>query len=267
MLRWVVWAGVDVGGRKKGFHVAVVDRDGLRAGPQQFQRPEEVVTWLRASSPRVIAVDSPRSAAADGALSRGCERTLAREVCGIRYTPNWGTLSTNNHYEWILHGLELYTALDAGGWKAIECFPTASWTQWEGPRRYLSRSGWTIAGLARLGLASVPEHTNQDERDAIAAAVTARSYESGETMSYGDIVVPLARQERDALSAPARLGPTGDRHCLCGCGGRTHRKFVPGHDAKLRSRLEAAIRGADPDAAKEALRVFRSLGWRRGEVG
>jgi hypothetical protein len=92
----LVWAGVDVGGRKKGFHVAVVDHRSLQCRPQHLQSPQQVVTWLRALSPRLIAVDSPRSAAVEGALSRECERALAREVCGIRYTPNQAILSTND---------------------------------------------------------------------------------------------------------------------------------------------------------------------------
>ena len=72
--------------------------------------------------------------------------------------------------------------------------------------RRLSRSvcaiRWTRAGLATLGLAAVPKRINQDQRDAIAAAVTARQHTTGLTESFGEIVVPAARATR----APAPRG-------------------------------------------------------------
>jgi hypothetical protein len=42
-----------------------------------------------------------------------------------------------------------------------------------------------------LGLEDVPARTNQDQRDAIAAAVTARQYAHGMTEAMGEIVVPV----------------------------------------------------------------------------
>jgi hypothetical protein len=74
----------------------------------------------------------------------------------------------------------------------IECFPTASWTRWTGKRTsLLTRSAWSRAALAELGIDGVPARTNQDHRDAIAAAVTARTHAKGRTEQFGEIVVPF----------------------------------------------------------------------------
>ncbi|MFZ0089094.1 MAG: hypothetical protein WAL63_06295 [Solirubrobacteraceae bacterium] len=61
---------------------------------------------------------------------------------------------------------------------------------WIGPRATQSRADWTRHGLGTLGLAGVPDQTNQDQRDAISAAVTARQFSRGLTETIGEIVVP-----------------------------------------------------------------------------
>lgn len=185
------WAGVDVGARRKGFHVAVVDDRGLMAGPAQRTTPLEVAAWLRDARPSLVAVDSPRRPAPDGERSRADERALARAVCGIRYTPDRQALHGNpRYYAWIRHGLELYEALAAAGWEAIECFPTATWTRLGGARGGRPRGGWSRAVLESAGLDRVPATMSQDARDAIGAALTARLDGQGRTERFGDIVVP-----------------------------------------------------------------------------
>lgn len=56
----------------------------------------------------------------------------------------------------------LFGAFAACGVEVIEVFPTASWTRWQGMRGSQTRAAWTRPGLAALGLAGVPETTNQD---------------------------------------------------------------------------------------------------------
>jgi predicted nuclease with RNAse H fold len=186
-----MWAGVDVGGRRKGFHAAVVDDARLVAGPAALPAPADVVDWLAGRAVDLVAVDSPRAAAGPGTRSRAGERSLARTICGIRYTPDERRLAASPaYYEWIAHGLELYGALAAAGYAVIECFPTASWTRWAGPRRGRSRRGWSREALDARGLADAPARLNQDGRDAIGAALTARAHSRGETDAFGDIVVP-----------------------------------------------------------------------------
>jgi predicted nuclease with RNAse H fold len=149
------------------------------------------VRWLSEHRPALVAVDSPISPAPDGGTHRECERELRRAVCGIRWTPDTRSLEADpGYYGWILNGLELYEVLQAHGLPVIECFPTASWTRWAGARGGQTRSRWTRAALPSLGLIGIPARTNQDERDAIAAAVTARAHARGQTERYGAIVVP-----------------------------------------------------------------------------
>jgi predicted nuclease with RNAse H fold len=186
-----VWAGVDVGGRRKGFHLALVDEERLRAGPVRKATVAEAIRWLSWRVPRLVAVDSPIEPAPDGMRSRPEERLLTRAVCGIRYTPDRATLSRSHYYEWILRGLDLYAALEVAGLAAIECFPTASFTRWAGPRGSATRAAWTRTALAALGVAGVPPGLSQDGRDAIAAALTARVLDQGRAERFGKIVVPL----------------------------------------------------------------------------
>jgi len=186
------WLGVDVGGRRKGFDIAVVDdrRLILLAGGLDVAG---VLTCIEAQRPVLVGVDSPRRCAPNGQTARDDERMLARSVCGIRWTPDRATLDTSAYFAWIVHGLELFEAIGARGVEAIEVFPTASWTRWHGPRGHLTRSEWTRSGLAAMRLKDTPALTNQDQRDAIAAAVTARQHARGQTDPIGDIVVPVGR--------------------------------------------------------------------------
>jgi predicted nuclease with RNAse H fold len=182
--------GVDVGGRRKGFDVALVEDQRL-IDLRQRQSVDDVVGRALSSEPSVIAIDSPRSCAAHGSTHRPEERELRDAVCGIRWTPPSAKLGGNPYYEWIVEGLRLYDALRHHPALVIECFPTASWTRWHGARGGRSRSAWTREALAALGLQDVPARTNQDMRDAIAAALTARDYERGRFQRFGPIVVPL----------------------------------------------------------------------------
>jgi predicted nuclease with RNAse H fold len=185
------WAGVDVGGRRKGFDVAVVDTERIVAGPSRLPDVASVAHFLREWEPRIVAVDSPSCMARHGERSRECERALARAVCGIRYTPSRATLEEGDpYYDWIRHGLELYEALEGGAWRVVECFPTASWTRWCGRRNGRSRAAWSTGALAKLNVSGVPRRMSQDARDAIAAALTARCLDQGSTVSFGEIVVP-----------------------------------------------------------------------------
>ena len=187
-----MWAGVDVGGRRKGFHAAVIDDERIVAGPARLVAPAEVVDWLRPYEPRAVAVDAPASPAPAGRLSREGECALARRVCGIRYTPDAARLA-EPYYEWVLNGLELYAALARERWMVLECFPTASWTRWSGARGTRSRASWSADALASWALAGAPVRLGQDGRDALGAALTARAHARGETESFGEIVVPLPR--------------------------------------------------------------------------
>jgi predicted nuclease with RNAse H fold len=187
-----VWVGVDVGGKRKGFDVAVIDDRRVLAvqGHLTCRQVVDIVTEYR---PAVVAVDSPRSYAPDGQTARDCELRLARAICGIRWTPDARRVHASAYYAWILEGLDLFDALADRGAEVIEVFPTASWTRWHGQRGARTRTAWTREGLTALDLENVPARTNQDQRDAIAAAMTARQHSRALTETIGEIVVPAGR--------------------------------------------------------------------------
>ena len=185
------WAGVDVGGPGKGFHVAVVDAIRLVDAAAGIASADRVAAWLGRRRPAIVAVDGPRAWASPGERSRACEREFARaRVCAIRYTPARALAEGNEYYDWIRCGLALYDALAGASWLIIECFPTASWTRWGGPRKGETRARWSERVLRGRGLGAVPTRLDQDERDAIGAALTARAWARGEARAFGDLVVP-----------------------------------------------------------------------------
>lgn len=191
-----LWAGVDVGAGK-GFDVAVIGREGLVAPPRRIVAVSGVADYLDELRPAAIAVDSPKRPAPAGQRSRPGERELVRAgVCGIRYTPDEESLRGNEaYYGWILNGLRLYEALGRSPVLAvatvIECFPTASWSRLGGRRGKRTRARWSRAVLQAQGLAGLPARMNQDARDAVGAAITARLCSAEQTESFGEIVVPL----------------------------------------------------------------------------
>ncbi len=79
--------GIDVGGRRKGFHGCAVRGSEIVAGPERLADVDAAVAWVVDLAPAVVALDSPRTCAPPGASSRADERELARAVCGIRWTP------------------------------------------------------------------------------------------------------------------------------------------------------------------------------------
>lgn len=191
------WAGVDVGGRTKAFHLAFVDEE-MRVSLARSASVVDCVQVLLGSGVSVVAIDAPSSWAPPGQRSRPCERWfMGMRLCNIRFTPDGPTATAreDTYYEWIEHGLELWAACRAAGIVATECFPTASWSAWFGSREAISRAAWTKRGLAdlpRTGLRGVDAAGNQDERDAMAAALTAYQWDrqAATVETCDDLVVP-----------------------------------------------------------------------------
>jgi len=186
--------GVDVGGRRKGFDVALVDAESLVL--LEARLPAERVVEIAVQHRVALAgVDAPRSCAPDGERSRAAERELAAAVCHIRYTPAEAEVRSNPFHEWVARGLDLHRSLAAAGVENVEVFPTASFTRWVGRRGRESRAAWSARGVAKLGLSGLPERLSQDARDAIAAAVTARqAFGGGCELFGGELAVPRGRR-------------------------------------------------------------------------
>lgn len=192
IIAWVTsWLGIDVGGARKGFDAAVVDEHKLLTLADRLT-VDDVLQLATSWAPRLIAIDSPGCWAPDGETTRAGERALNRNVCGIRWTPDRQSGAADDYYAWIREGLALYEAIRPLGIAVAEVFPTAAWTRWSGPRGMSTRARWSREALTSLRLVGVPQRTNQDQRDAIAAAVTARQHTAGRTEAFGEIVVPLS---------------------------------------------------------------------------
>jgi hypothetical protein len=66
--------------------------------------------------------------------------------------------------------------------------------RWTPELAALPGAAWTRAALDSLELEGLPpRRPNQDDRDAVAAALVARQYEEGATTAYGNIIVPAGR--------------------------------------------------------------------------
>jgi predicted nuclease with RNAse H fold len=187
-----MWMGIDVGGERKGFDLAVVDADLTLIDSGARLKVSDVIDLVKQWNPAVIAIDSPCEPAPAGDHLRECELQLNSAVCGIRWTPDLSAIEASNYYAWIRNGFKLYEALEGlPNVKVIEVFPTASWTRWAG-KREARRASWTREALARLPVSGLPPRSNQDFRDSVAAAVTAWQYSQGQSESFGPIVVPIA---------------------------------------------------------------------------
>src|SRR5262245_57581419 len=101
------WLGVDVGGPRKGFDVALIDdREVLELRGRLGT--SDVVALVASARPAVVGIDSPCACAPDGETSRADERALARAVCGIRWTPDRARVAASTYYDWVVHGLQLH---------------------------------------------------------------------------------------------------------------------------------------------------------------
>jgi hypothetical protein len=152
-----------------------------------------------------------------GRRSRAGERDLVEAgVCGIRYTPDEKTLRDNEaYYGWILNGLRLFEALGNSPslvmTMLIECFPTASWSRLGGPKGKDTRARWSRRVLESQRLLELPARMNQDARDAIGAAITAKLHSAGRTERFGEIVVPLRRPEAETEALGQQMGQHAPR--------------------------------------------------------
>jgi predicted nuclease with RNAse H fold len=112
------WVGVDVGGKRKGFDVAVIDERRVLALQSHLARPQ--VVDLAMKRPAVIATDSPCCCLPEGQITRDGELQLARSICGIGRTPGAKHVDASAYYAWILEGLALFQALGAHDVEVIE---------------------------------------------------------------------------------------------------------------------------------------------------
>ncbi len=187
--------GIDVGGRRKGFHAASLWEGKFETA--HFGSAEELASWCEVRTPGAIAVDAPCGWARTGA-SRLAERTLALGGQRIRCfgTPRRSAARGRAFYDWVFHGEGLYRVLRRqarlydgrrdGGPVLFETFPHGVACALAGcvlPAR--GKADTRRALLARAGC-DISPLTNLDLVDAALCAVAARAFLAGNIVVFGD---------------------------------------------------------------------------------
>lgn len=196
--------GVDVGGRKKGFH-AVALRDGQYCEKLSTPEPSDVAEWCRRLKASVDGIDAPCRWSRTG-RARPCERALAAEGLHAFATPSRAKGEMHPFYRWMVQGADLYRCLasdyplfdgrlSASKQSCFETFPhavacalakrTLSAKQKRADRsRLLQEAGVKTDALSNIDLI-----------DAAICALAAHHLLNGKFKTYGDltegfIVVP-----------------------------------------------------------------------------
>jgi hypothetical protein len=285
--------GVDVS-LGRGHDVVLVEEGAVK---ERWSRvgAEGLAHLLGERAPDAVAIDAP-PAPGLGLLLDETERArlpvppapgrhLNRRVAEYELSRR-GIGSHQTHREeqrlfsWMKAGFEAFRAAAGAGYppflgtesavgSALEVFPYASYVALAGclspGRRW--RSLWRRSVLSAAGVTGVTEIDSIDLLDATCAGVTGERYLRGSGCFVGDpregvIVLPVAAMaERYRRCPPAEAVPprsTAARLCECGCGAMARRRFLPGHDAKLRSRLVRTAR-----EGSDARRDLERLGWSR----
>ena len=160
---------------------------------------------------------------------------------------------------------------------AAEVFPEATAVLLAGRLRNADETKWAFRSKVLtdngVDLATLP---TVDRIDAALAALTGILALRSNHTTVGDPeegvillpsklpAVPLVRAPSESRShigmvtAPSRVVDAGPRgQCQCGCGAAVRRRFLPGHDAKLKSQLFRAKATGDVSATQRLI----DLGW------
>src|SRR5258708_6002762 len=279
--------GIDVA-IARGLDIVVLD-DSLRVvfGPATL-RLDDLPDLISRTEPDVIAIDSPPAWGVSG-KSRPMERQL--QALGISIFPAPAAEFARDLHRWMETGFDVFKVagdlgypLHTGGPSfartAIEVFPHASAVVLRGSLAPVgvAKPVWRRSVLEAAGVACSEMRTT-DHLDAALAALTGLRFLSGDFSVVGTpgeavLVLPNGRMPvtRYARAHEAAIGRRSGRHagrrplvdetgraCGCGCGAPARRRYLPGHDAKHKSRLLAEMRAGSTSAADELQR----LGWRR----
>jgi predicted nuclease with RNAse H fold len=264
----VLAVGVDVAEERKGLDLVALDSArhviSNRRGLTVDRAAELIVRDLR---PDMVCTDSPSGWSLSGA-SRQAERDLAR--LGISSFATGPDPGDHSFYRWMRVGFAVFAELanhyplfrhgDPSGC-AAEVFPNASAIMLAGRPR---AKGESKLRFRRQVLAEhhvdVSVLAGIDQVDAALGALTGLVALEGQWHSVGDpaegvILLPawssvaLPTTIIPRISSPAsRKAPSVKGKCGCGCGALVRRRFLPGHDAKLKSQLLADWREGDLSA-------------------
>ena len=282
--------GIDVA-IERGLDVVGLD-DSLEVvlGPKKVNLID-LPDLIRQTEPEVIAIDSPPGWAPSG-KSRQLERQL--QALGISIFPTPAAAFVRQLHRWMEAGFsvfkvaaelryQLYTGGAPSVRSSIEVFPHASAVVLRGSLAPagVPKNVWRRSVLEGVGVTCSAMRT-ADQLDATLAALTGLHFLRSDFSAVGTsgeavLVLPIAqiptvRYQRDneaafryASGQHKERRPVLDgspQECGCGCGATVRRRYLPGHDAKHRSKLLAEMRAGDRDAADELER----LGWSPIEV-
>ena len=275
--------GIDVAEKRKGLDLVALDLDRrLLASAGRLSLEDAARLVLEQIRPDIVCIDSPSSWSRSG-KSRAAEREL--RGLGITAFCTGPDPGPHPFYRWMRVGFSIYAALAPaytlfrGGppvGTAAEVFPEASAvllakrlrcreeSKLNFRRQVLNRHGVEASRLPTI-----------DRVDAALAALTGLRALEGTCTALGDpaegvIMLPVAELPVSPLKrVPARNGSQAgllaqtrspmsvERTCLCGCGAAVRRRFLPGHDAKLKSLLVRRHLAGDRTATEH----LQSLGW------
>lgn len=193
--RDTVVAGIDVGGRKKGFHAVVLCSNKFTI--LKHSDPKVIVNWIDGNGAQVVAVDAPCKWSINGS-SRSAEREMNRSGIKCFYTPSREKALNHNFYGWMLNGELLYQCLEkstytcyheqnALGKVYAETFPHAIVRSHYGKNIPNGTKSVVRRQLLHDLLLDTHILTNIDYLDAALCAYTALQYTKNNTKHYGDI--------------------------------------------------------------------------------
>jgi predicted nuclease with RNAse H fold len=244
---------------------------------------EAVDVVLHELHPSLVCIDSPSGWSKSG-KSRLAERELRKiGITAFACGPDPGP---HPFYQWMRVGFSVYEALSPAYdlfrgrmlmQTAAEVFPEATAVLLAGrlrnadeTKRAFRSKVLTDNGVDLATLSTV------DRIDAALAALTGILALRSNHTTVGDPeegvillpsklpAVPLVRAPSASRShigmvtAPSRVADAGPRgQCQCGCGAAVRRRFLPGHDAKLKSQLFRAKATGDVSATQRLI----DLGW------
>jgi predicted nuclease with RNAse H fold len=180
--------GIDVGGRKKGFHAALIQDNDFEV--KQLQSVEEALDWCKRDVAAVVAIDAPCMWSVSS-NSRKCERELNYKGSVIQCfkTPTRDASLENDFYMWVHNGAELYERLRSlPRCEVIETFPYAIHCFLEGtiyPRQGQSKVRARRTTLSRIGY-DITNLTNTDYVDAALCAHVAQQFDRRKVWKFGD---------------------------------------------------------------------------------
>lgn len=212
MLSPIIVAGIDVGGRAKGFH-AVALQGAAYLDKCNSCDPLKVAEWCRGIKARFVGVDAPCHWSSTG-RSRVAERELMAEGIWCFSTPGREVAECHpkDHFRWMLNGADLYANLEkthvlfdksfdpASRPMCFETFPQAIACALAGRIVSAKQKRQNRRELLKRAKIDTSKLTNIDQIDAALCAFTAHQFAQNDYKCYGDVATGFIVVPRESLS-------------------------------------------------------------------